>query len=80
MKDHNRCNRCGLDFGSVTIFDKHREGWRVNRRQELVGECLDPLTLSLVEYDGVWHSPETLERAKHGERLGSRKRRVRGIE
>lgn len=54
------CSRCGEVFANVTLFDRHREEWKINSNQELTGNCLDPtkewgIALGLVSINGVWY-------------------------
>ena len=56
----NHCSKCGLDFRSVSAFDRHRVGdfgnWCAKRR------CLTPaelMKLGMVETDGRWSFPLT---------------------
>lgn len=46
------CSVCHVSMSGVSYFDDHR----VN------GFCVDPLTLGLVEQDGLWSTPEGHQR------------------
>lgn len=56
--DKHRCRACGVNFSTLTLFDQHRQGWRVNPNQQLVGKCQTPAGMYLVEYNGAWYTPE----------------------
>lgn len=55
----NLCRRCGYDFAYLSGFDAHRERYRLNYRQNLVGDCIPPEEMGLVEYNGRWYTPES---------------------
>lgn len=41
------CTVCHRTFGGVSGFDAHRRN----------GQCLDPVTLGMIERDRVWRTP-----------------------
>ena len=60
----NQCGACGLDFGSLTAFDKHRVG----RHEPLERRCL---TLEELEAGGFvqnaygrWTTAASIERGR----------------
>lgn len=58
IKDNNRCGACGANFGTLVLFDEHREEWRIDYKQRLVGRCLTPQEMGLVDYKGAWYTRE----------------------
>lgn len=66
----NLCSACGVDFSTLSLFDKHRELWRINRFQELTGRCLGPQELGLVEFNGAFYTPGGVNEAKRMSELG----------
>jgi hypothetical protein len=41
------CSRCCCTFSGFTAFDRHQRG----------GKCLNPATVALMEFGGVWSYP-----------------------
>lgn len=54
--EHNLCRACDIDFGSLGSFQDHRETWRIDTKQRLVGYCMTPESLGLVNLNGTWHT------------------------
>ena len=58
--EKNLCRSCGYDFGSLSLYDSHRELWKITRDQRLIGRCRTPQEMALILHNGVWYTSQML--------------------